>query len=141
MSPDAKGLACFFGKTGLFIPPSATSLPAAEPDWYQHACHALQGIKRAVQTRQPWTLDELTLIASGVVASLRVNDKLVQTALQHNDGDYLINNAVNVAVVSVKIAEALGYESAKLEQVALAACCTISVCSSYRMRWSTRSER
>jgi len=120
MSPDAKGLACSFGKTGLFIPPSATSLPAAEPDWYQHACHALQGIKRAVQTRQPWTLDELTLIASGVVASLRVNDKLVQAALQHNDGDYLINNAVNVAVVSVKIAEALGYESAKLEQVALA---------------------
>ena len=120
MSPDAKGLAHSFGKTGLLVPSSATSLPAAEPDWYQRACHALQGIKRAVQTKQPWTLDELTVIASGVVASLRVNDKLVQAALQHNDGDYLINNAVNVAVVSVKIAEALGYEPAKLEQVALA---------------------
>src|SRR5262245_60420271 len=80
----------------------------------QRACHALKGIKRAVQTRQPWRLDELTLIASGVVASLRANDKLVQAVLQHNGGDCLINNAVNVAVVSVKIAEALGYESAKL---------------------------
>jgi len=120
MSPDAKGLAHSFGKTGLLIPPSVTSLPVAEPDWYQRACHALQGIKRAVQTKQTWTLDELTVIASGVVASLRANDKLVQVALQHNDGDYLINNAVNVAVVSVKIAEALGYEPAKLEQVALA---------------------
>ena len=120
MSPDAKGLACSFGKTGLFIPPSATSLPAAEPDWYQHACHALQGIKRAVQTRQPWTLDELARIASGVVASLGANDTLVQTVLQHDAGDYLVNNAVNVAIVSVKIAEGLRYESAKLEQVALA---------------------
>jgi HD-GYP domain-containing protein (c-di-GMP phosphodiesterase class II) len=120
MSPDAKGLARSFGKSGFLTPPSATSPPVAEPDWYQRACHALQGIKRAVQTKQPWKLDELTLIASGVVGSLRVNDKLVQAALQQHDGDYLINNAVNVAVVGVKIAEALGYESAKLEQVALA---------------------
>jgi HD-GYP domain-containing protein (c-di-GMP phosphodiesterase class II) len=54
------------------------------------------------------------------VASLGANDKLVQTVLQHNAGDYLLNNAVSVAIVSVKIAEALRYESAKLEQVALA---------------------
>ena len=54
------------------------------------------------------------------MASLGANDKLVQTALQHNAGDYLVNNAVSVAIVSVKIAEALRYESAKLEQVALA---------------------
>ena len=70
MSPDAKGLAGSFGKTGLLIPSSATALPVAEPDWYQRASHALQGIKRAVQMRQPWTLEELTVIASGLVASL-----------------------------------------------------------------------
>ena len=92
----------------------------AEIDWYQRACHELQGIKRAVQTRQPWTIDELARIASGVVASLGTNDKLLQTVLQHDAGDYLVNNAVNVAIVSVKIAEVLRYESAKLEQVALA---------------------
>jgi HD-GYP domain-containing protein (c-di-GMP phosphodiesterase class II) len=120
MHPDAIGLTRSTGQTGIPIPPPTPLLSVPETDWYQRACHELQGIKRAVQARQPWTLDELTLIASGVVASLRVNDKLVQAALQHNDGDYLIDNAVNVAVVSVKIAEALGYESAKLEQVALA---------------------
>ena len=54
------------------------------------------------------------------MASLGVNDKLVQTVLQHEGGDYLVNNAVSVAIVSVKIAEVLRYESAKLEQVALA---------------------
>ena len=119
-SPDAKGLTSSMGKTGVLIP-APTPLPAmAEIDWYQRAGHELQGIKRAVQTRQPWTIDELTRVASGVVASLGVNDKLVQTVLQHEGGDYLVNNAVSVAIVSVKIAEVLRYESAKLEQVALA---------------------
>ena len=54
------------------------------------------------------------------MASLGANDKLVQAVLQQDAGDYLVNNAVNVAIVSVKIAEALRYESAKLEEVALA---------------------
>ena len=120
VSADTKSLARSTGQTGLPIPPFTPSLSVAEPDWYQRACHELQGIKRAVETRQPWALDELTLIASGVVASLLLDDKLVQAVLQHNDGNYLVNNAVNVAVVSVKIAEALCYESGKLEQVALA---------------------
>jgi HD-GYP domain-containing protein (c-di-GMP phosphodiesterase class II) len=107
-------------KTGLPMPPSTPSPPAAETDWYQCAGHELQGIKHAVQTQQSWKLDELTRIASGVVASLGADDRLIQAVLQRNSGDYLINNAVNVAIVSVKIAEALRYESAKLEQFALA---------------------
>ena len=120
VSPDAKTSTHSMGPISLPIPPSTPSPPVAEAEWYQRACHELQGVKRAVQTRQPWTLDELARIASGVVASLGANDKLVQTVLQHNAGDYLVNNAVSVAIVSVKIAEALRYESAKLEQVALA---------------------
>ena len=107
-------------RTDLPIPHSTSSPSVAEIDWYRRACHELQGVKRAVQTRQPWTLDELARIASGVVASLGANDTLVQRVLQHDAGDYLVNNAVNVAIVSVKIAEGLRYESAKLEQVALA---------------------
>jgi HD-GYP domain-containing protein (c-di-GMP phosphodiesterase class II) len=100
---------------------SSTLSPfVAETDWHQQACHELQGIKRAVQGKQPWKLDELVRIAAGVVNSLVADDKLVHTALQHDAGDYLINNAVNVAIVSVKIAEALRYESTRLEQVALA---------------------
>ena len=120
VGPDAKISTRSMGPTGLPIPSSTPSPSVAGTDWYQRACHELQGIKRAVQTRQPWTLDELALIASGVVASLGANDKLVQTVLQQDAGDYLVKNAVSVAIVSVKIAEALRYESAKLEQVALA---------------------
>lgn len=120
ISPDLKSPTRSMGPTGLPIPPSTPSPSVAETDWYQCACHELQGIKRAVQTRRPWTLDELVRIASGVVASLGANDTLIQRVLQHDAGDYLVNNAVNVAIVSVKIAAALRYESAKLEQVALA---------------------
>lgn len=120
LSPDVKNSIHSMTPNSLPIP-SSTILPsAAETDWHQCACHELQRIKRAVQTKQPWTIDELALIASGVVASLGANDQLLQTVLRHDAGDYLVNNAVNVSIVSVKIAEALRYELAKLEQVALA---------------------
>jgi len=93
---------------------------AGEIDWYQRACQELQGIKHAVQTKQPWTLDELLRIASGIVASVGIADTLVHSSLRLDDGDYLVKNAVRVAILSVKVAEALRYESADLEQVALA---------------------
>jgi HD-GYP domain-containing protein (c-di-GMP phosphodiesterase class II) len=108
------------GPTGLPIPSSTPSPSVTETDWYQRACHELQRIKGAVQKRQLWTLDELARVASGVVAAIGANDKLVQRVLQQDAGDYLVNNAVSVAIVSVKIAEALRYEPAKLEEVALA---------------------
>jgi HD-GYP domain-containing protein (c-di-GMP phosphodiesterase class II) len=119
VSLDRKNSISSIGPTGFPIPSLICSPSIAETDWYQCAYQELQGIKRAVQTRQPWAIDGLARIASGVVASLRAHDTLVQTVLHHNAGDYLVSNAVNVAIVSVKIAEALRYEPAKLEQVAL----------------------
>lgn len=100
--------------------PATTAQATTEIDWYQRAYDEVQGIKRAVQTQQGWTLDELIKIASGVAHSVRATDKLVETVLRRDTEDYLVNNAVNVAIVSVKIAEALRYEPVKLEQVALA---------------------
>jgi HD-GYP domain-containing protein (c-di-GMP phosphodiesterase class II) len=120
VSPDVKSSTRPKEPIGLAVPPPALSPVVVEIDWYQRACHEIQGIKRAVQTREPWRLDELVRVASGVVASLGATDKLVQAVLQRDTGDYLVSNAVNVAIVSVKIAGALGYEQAKLEQVALA---------------------
>jgi HD-GYP domain-containing protein (c-di-GMP phosphodiesterase class II) len=108
------------GPTGLSVSSSTSPRSAVETDWYQRACQELQGIKRAIYGNQPWTADEMARIASALVASIGAHDRLVQTVLQHDAGDYLIKNAVNVAIVSVKIAEALRYEPEKLEQVALA---------------------
>ena len=107
-------------QSSLPTPPSVPSLSVVDTDWYQRAGYELQGIKQAVQARQPWKLDELSRISAAVVDSLCTNDSLVEAVLQRNSGDYLINNAVNVAIVAVKIAEALRYEPAKREQCALA---------------------
>jgi HD-GYP domain-containing protein (c-di-GMP phosphodiesterase class II) len=119
VSPDVKSSTRLKEPTGL-APPFTLSPVVVEIDWYERACHVIQGIKRAVQTREAWGLEELVRVASGVVASLEATDKLVQAVLQRDTGDYLVSNAVNVAIVSVKIAGALGYEPTKLEQVALA---------------------
>jgi HD-GYP domain-containing protein (c-di-GMP phosphodiesterase class II) len=118
---DSNGSARSMGLICPPIPSSPMSLPtAAETDWYQRACIELHGIKRAVQAKQPWKIDELVRIASGIATSIGTNDKLLQTVLQQDQGDYLVKNALSVAIVSVKIAEALRYESANLEQIALA---------------------
>lgn len=106
--------------TDLSLSSSIPSASTSEVDWYQRASHELQRIKCAVQTKQPWAVDDMVQVASGIVASLGANDSLIQMVLQRGSGDYLVQNAVHVSIVSVKIAEALRYESAKLEQVALA---------------------
>ncbi|MEO5957071.1 MAG: HD domain-containing phosphohydrolase [Nitrospiraceae bacterium] len=120
LGPDTKSPIHSVAPTGFPVSPSTLTSSVTEIDWYQRACQELQGIKRAVKARQLLPLDEMARIASGIVASIGAHDKLVQAVLQQEAGDYLVKNAVNVAIVSVKIAEALRYEQAKLEQVALA---------------------
>jgi HD-GYP domain-containing protein (c-di-GMP phosphodiesterase class II) len=119
-NPDAKNHALSMRPAGLSHPTPTRSQSVIENDWYQRACHIVQGIKRAVQTRQPWVIDDVVSLAAGIVTSLRTNDQLLEKVLQRDAGDFVVTNAVNVAIVSVKIGEGLEYESAKLEQIALA---------------------
>ncbi len=118
--PDATCFTHAKEPTGVAVPLATLSTAVPEIDWYQRARHELQEIKRAVQAGQSWRLNELVQIASGIVGSLESHDKLIQAVLQRDAEDYLIGNAVNVAILSVKIAGALGYEPTKLKEVALA---------------------
>lgn len=121
-NPDAKNHVLSMRSTGLSRPTPTPTLSQSVTgnDWHQRACHVVQGIKGAIQTRQPWVIDDVVSLAAGIVSSLRTNDQLLEKVLQRDVGDFLVTNAVNVAIVSVKIAEGLEYESAKLEQIALA---------------------
>ena len=119
-NPDAKNHALSMRPAGLSHPTPTRSQSVTENDWYQRACQVIQGIKRAVQARQPWVIDDIVSLAAGIVTSLRTNDQLLEKVLQRDAGDFVVTNAVNVAIVSVKIGEGLEYESAKLEQIALA---------------------
>ena len=118
---DAKLSTRWLVPTGLPIRSSTPSLSVSGPmsiDECQHVCHELEGIKRAAQTRQPWTLDELVRTASGVVSFLGTTGKLVQTVLQHATGDDLVINAENVAILRGKIAEVLLYRTQHSPKVA-----------------------
>ncbi len=105
-NPDAKNHALSMRPAGLSHPTPTRSQSVTENDWYQRACHVIQGIKRAVQARQPWVIDDVVSLAAGIVTSLRTNDQLLERVLQRDAGDFLVTNAVNVAIVSVKIGEA-----------------------------------
>jgi len=59
VNPDANNSTRSMELTGLPISSSMPSPAVADVDWYQRASHELQGIKRAVETKQPWTVDEL----------------------------------------------------------------------------------
>lgn len=119
-NPDAKNHALSMRPAGLSHPTPTRPQSVTENDWYQRAGHVIQGIKQVVQTRQPWVIDDVVSLAAGIVTSLRTNDQLLERVLQRDVGDFLVTNAVNVAIVSVKIGEALRYEPEKLEQIALA---------------------
>ena len=119
-NPDVKNHALSIRSAGLSHPTPTRSQSVTENDWYQRAGHVIQGIKQVVQTRQPWVIDDVVSLAAGIVTSLRTNDQLLERVFQRDAGDFLVINAVNVAIVSVKIGEALRYESEKLEQIALA---------------------
>lgn len=52
--------------TGLPPPsPSVPSVSTPEVNWYRRVSHELHGIKRAVQAKQSWAVDELVRVASG----------------------------------------------------------------------------
>jgi len=119
-TPEAKHSALSMRPTSLPHPILTRSPSVTEIDWHQRGCHEILGIKRAVQMKQPWVIGDLVGIAAGIVTSLGTNDQLLETVLQRDAGDFLVTNSVNVAIVSVKIAEGLRYEPAKLEQIALA---------------------
>lgn len=86
-------------------------------DGYQRVCHELEEIKRAAQTRQPWTLDELVRTTSGVMSFLETIGKLIQTVLQHDTGNYLVINAENAAIVRGKITGVFLYRTQHSIQV------------------------
>ena len=119
-NPDVKNHALSIRSAGLSHPTPTRSQSVTENDWYQRAGHVIQGIKQVVQTRQPWVIDDVVSLAAGIVTSLRTNDQLLERVFQRDAGDFLVINAVYVAIVSEKIGEALRYEPEKLEQIALA---------------------
>ncbi len=98
----------------------AQSDPPLDDNWYGRAEQELSRIADVVRQEQSFSLDELSLIARGMVSSLRASDRLVVQALSSPAGDPLITNLVNVGILATKVGMGLAYYGEELERLALA---------------------
>lgn len=98
----------------------ARSDPLSSENWYGRAEQELLRIAAAVRQERDFSLDELSIIATGIVSSIRASDRLVVQALSSPAGDPLITNLVNVGILATKVGMGLAYYGAELERLALA---------------------
>lgn len=98
----------------------ARSDPLSSENWYGRAEQELLQIAAAVRQERDFSLDELSIIATGIVSSVRASDRLVVQALSSSGGDPLITNLVNVGILATKVGMGLAYYGAELERLALA---------------------
>lgn len=89
-------------------------------DWYASAQHDMAKVGVLVRTNSALPFDLCASLAADVVKRLRTSDDLIQCMMVGIPDDYQVANAVNVAILSVKIGMGLHYESAALERLALA---------------------
>lgn len=89
--------------------------------WYAAARREVRGAGDAIRLHEPPRIEVYGELAQQLVSALRQGDEFVRWALQGRTEDYLVDNAVHVAVLSVKIGIGLQYSDKELERLAVAA--------------------
>jgi HD-GYP domain-containing protein (c-di-GMP phosphodiesterase class II) len=100
--------------------PVGHGAPESSGRWQSAAYTELSLVRDAVQSQSAPRLEECRRLAGALVQELRESDECVRWALIGKTDDYLLDNALHVAVLSVKIGMGMGYTSANLEELALA---------------------
>lgn len=104
-------------------PGKAASQPAQAAvcaDWFVSAQHEMGKVAALVRAKGAVPVDRCSSLAADVVKRLRASDDLIQCMMGGSPADYQVANAVNVAILSVKIGMGLHYESVALERLSLA---------------------
>lgn len=102
---------------------NAASLSAHAPagaDWYASAQHEMAQVGALVRAKGAVPIDLCVGLVEDVVRRLQTGDDLIQCVMAGAPDDYQVANAVNVAVLSVKIGIGLHYEPDALHRLALA---------------------
>lgn len=89
------------------------------PDWYGLAHVELKSVMQDVLEGVTPRLDMLQWIASGMVESLRWNDRLLHRVFTATSEQTLITNPIHVSVLSVRLGMELGWAPHHLERLAL----------------------
>lgn len=105
--------------------PDATAMRAAASDsahrWYAAAREELRRLRGGIRANCLPSIEPCRALAMALVEELRQSDDCLRLALAGRSDDYLVDNALHVAVVSVKLGLGLRYAGPDLERVASAA--------------------
>ncbi len=99
---------------------SPSSQAPACADWYTSAQRDMAKVGALVRAKGAVPIDLCVGLAEDVVRRLQTGDDLIQCVMAGAPDDYQVANAVNVAVLSVKIGIGLHYEPDALHRLALA---------------------
>lgn len=88
--------------------------------WSAAARQQVRLVGEAVRSHVSPRLEAFPDLARQVVQELQGGDEYVRWALQGHTEEYLVDNALHVAVFGVKVGIGLGYSSDELERLALA---------------------
>ncbi|MEQ1795152.1 MAG: HD domain-containing phosphohydrolase [Nitrospira sp.] len=102
-----------------------TSLPSVaqaptDADWYASAQQEMAKVGIVVRANGAVPIDHCAGLAADVVKRVQAGDALIQCLMAGSSEDYQAANAIHVSILSVKIGIGLHYDSAALEQLALA---------------------
>ena len=89
--------------------------------WYAKAEAELSPILGAVRQAQKFSLDGITQVVEGFVASLAQGDRLLVKVISGERGGLVISNLVNTAIISLKVGMGLQYAREDLLRLGLAA--------------------
>ncbi|OQW35072.1 MAG: hypothetical protein A4E19_01755 [Nitrospira sp. SG-bin1] len=106
-------------REGPASPQGAASLPAARA-WCASARQELKKIKEAVCSNKSPHLGACLDLARHLVPLLHHGDELVRWALDGRTEDYVLDNALHVAVLGAKVGVGLQYSQDDLEQLVVA---------------------
>lgn len=88
--------------------------------WYAAARQEVRRVGEAVRSNASPRFEAFADLAKQLVQELHQSDEYVRWALKGQTDDYLVDNALHVAVLSVKIGIGLHYPDKELERLALA---------------------
>ncbi|MGE3978295.1 MAG: HD domain-containing phosphohydrolase, partial [Nitrospira sp.] len=94
---------------------------ASEHSWCASARQELWKIGEAVRSRKSPQLTRCTDLAGQLVQLLNHGDELVRWALEGQTEDYVLDNALHVAVLGAKVGMGLQYSQQDLERLVLVA--------------------
>lgn len=88
--------------------------------WYAAARQEVGRVVEMIRASAPLRFEAMDQLVRDLVEELRQTDELIRVALNGQSDDYVIDNALHVAIIAVKLGMGLGYLDEDLKRLARA---------------------